>query len=161
MKFPKTFDGETIFEIENKIVYADTDYFYPSISKVIEIKGLDEEFTADCKEMILSGEEEGIENTENIEFAEIVYGQGAVSSTDFVDSKAYRREKDGRRKRSGSGTSNSRSGKNVLKSKSDTAPDESITPPKIRTTAQKTQFTFKLKEEVRKNSSNNPKSTVK
>jgi len=26
MKFPKTFDGETIFEIENKIVYADTDY---------------------------------------------------------------------------------------------------------------------------------------
>lgn len=50
---------------------------------------------------------------------------------------------------------------NLLKSKSDTAPDESITPPKIRTTAQKTQFTFKLKEEVRRNSSNNPKSTVK
>ncbi|MBE7050567.1 MAG: hypothetical protein E7394_07375 [Ruminococcaceae bacterium] len=101
-------------------------------------------------EVIEDYEQQGIKSEEYIEIIEAMSGQGTVSSTDFVDSKAYRREKNGKGKGSGSKTSNSRSGKNVLKSKPDTAPDESIAPPKIRTTAQKTQFTFKLKEELRK-----------
>lgn len=45
---------------------------------------------------------------------------------------------------------NSETENDVLKSKPDTAADETITPPKIRTTAQKTQAAFKLKEEVQK-----------
>ena len=150
MKFPKTFDGETIFEIENKIVYADTDYFYPSILKVVEFSDADIEHISYYMEVIEDYEQQGIKSEEYIESIEAMSGQGTVSSTDFVDSKAYRREKNSKGKGSGSGTSNSRSGKNVLKSKPDTTPDESITPPKIRTTAQLKQSAFELDERIRK-----------
>ncbi len=161
MKFPKTFDGETIFEIENKIVYVDTDYFYPSILKVVEFSDADIEHISYYMEVIEDYEQQGIKSEEYIEIIEAMSGQGTVTSTDFVDSKAYRREKNGKGKGSGSGTSNSRSGKNVLKSKPDTAPDESIAPPKIRKTAQKTQAAFKLKEEVQKNLNSRRKSSAK
>lgn len=124
--FPKSFEGETIFEIDNKLVYADTDYHYPSISKVITIHNLDTPELKQCIEVIIDGEGIGIESAENYSFAEIVYGEGTVSSADFVDSKAYRREKDGRRKRDGSGTFDSRSGKNVLKSKPETDTESEI-----------------------------------
>ena len=150
MKFPKTFDGETIFEIENKIVYADTDYFYPSILKVVEFSDADIEHISYYREVIEDYEQQGIKSEEYIEIIEAMSGQGTVSSTDFVDSKAYRREKNGKGKGSGSGTSNSRSGKNVLKSKPDTTTEENITPGKRRTTAQLKQSAFELDERIRK-----------
>jgi len=78
-----------------------------------------------------------------------VLGKGAVTKYDFESSRAFKREIATRTIKNSTRT-NSKSGKNVLKSKPDTAPDESISAPKIRTTAQKTQAAFKLKEEVRK-----------
>ena len=75
-------------------------------------------------EVIIHGEEIGIESTEYYSFAENVYGQGTISSADFIYSKAYRREKNSSRERSRSTANNGSGKKEILKSKPDTATDD-------------------------------------
>lgn len=150
MFFPQSFDGDYIIEVNDKLIFANADYLYPSISKVIAINDADLGIVEDCKEVIIDGETNGIESAENIEFAEALYGEGIITSADFVDSEAYRREKDSRRKGVGGGTSNNGSEEDVKLSKNGgTFIDEDIEPPVEVTSEEINANVFKLKKEIR------------
>lgn len=152
IKFEESFEGETIFEINNKLIYADTDYLYPSISKVIIINNAELNTIEDCKEVILDGETNGITSEGNIETAEFMFGKGIVSERNFVDSEAHRREKKHRGKTRGSQASDNRSGEDVLNSKESTGDTsvENIDPGVQGTQAISDAAYFELKKEVQK-----------
>lgn len=152
IKFAESFEGETIFEINNKLIYADTDYLYPSILKVIEFKDMKDNILSYCMEVVIDNEQQGIESSENIEITQALSGEGIITSTDFVDSQAYRREKNGQGKRRNSKLSDNQSGEDVLNSKesTDDTSAENIDPGIRGTQATSDAAYFELKKEVQK-----------
>ncbi len=102
--YQMSFDGEYIFDIENKLIYTDGNYSYPTITKVISF---DSEYENDillAKELILNeeGTQSGIDDA--IEVIEMLYGQGFVLQTNFEDSRTHAREVRGRKGTDSRGT---------------------------------------------------------
>jgi len=85
-------DGEYIFDIENKLIYTDGNYSYPTITKVISFDSVYEDDISLAKELILN--EEGVQSEIDnaIEIIETLYGPGFVTTTNVEDSGAYARQ---------------------------------------------------------------------
>lgn len=92
--FPQSSVGDYIFDVEDKLVYADDDYLNPTIFKVITFNTDDIDVINYCKEIIINEEEAGVDSDAIRETLELMQGKGIITSTDYVDSKAYRAEKD-------------------------------------------------------------------
>ena len=146
-------NGEYIFEISNKLVYTDGDFYYPEITKVVIFDSLNETILQGAREIIYDGEKARTNMDTTREIIKITCGETFERTISFENSRAYERQIRGRKGKN-SRTSDSRSGEDVeLYSKS--SPDSNTSnsdesPFKILTTEQQKLPSVQLKEEVRK-----------
>ena len=76
-------DGQLIYEIGDKLVYTDGDYYYPHISKVIAFNTNDNYWLEYGKESFYDGENYGYQTETIIEIVEAVLGEGAVETATY------------------------------------------------------------------------------
>lgn len=105
--FRMSFDGEYIFDINNKLIYTDGEYSRPIITKVVLFDSEYENDISLAKELILNEEGTQSEVDDAIEAIEMLYGQGFVIKANIEDSESYARQIRGRKGTDSGATSQS------------------------------------------------------
>ena len=98
MWFPRTADGDYIFETDDKLIFTDGDYLNPKISSVVVFEGLSAEEIEYGKEAAYRAAQRNKTGQECYEAIGYVLGQEYVTRTNPYADKAYQRGKNGRRK---------------------------------------------------------------
>ena len=99
MWFPKTPDGDYIFETDDKLIFTDGDYQRPQINSVVVFEGLDADEIEYGKETVWNAAEGGKSCEECCEIAQAMLGKGAVTATNPYTGRTYRKGKNHRGKR--------------------------------------------------------------
>lgn len=99
----KSIDGSAVFEIGNKVIVTNPDYYDPKLSRVYELDDINETSMATAKEFIYYGEKNGISIERTRQAIERIYPEGYVNIYDIRD---Y--ERNGRKESSGSGENGKR-----------------------------------------------------
>ncbi len=92
-KYTITSEGDYVIEVDNKLVYTDGDFDYPTISKVVTFNVKNQTEFYDVKEFYddISSATESEELSQSI--IEDVYGEGIISRRNFSESQAYARQR--------------------------------------------------------------------
>jgi len=144
-------DGEYIFSVGNKLIYTDSDYDYPEISKVITFNTNDNRIIDHGKEMLYYAEQQGYKIEEFIGIIKDVYGKEIIQTTTYRNFVSNRQSENSRGK--------GRNGKeNYSDSRENEVKQRGIAPTK------ETKFSIKnekLEKEMEKLGKNVPKKDLK
>ncbi len=112
--FHTAFDGQLIYEIDDKLIYTDGDYDYPLISKVVKFNTQNSFLLEYGKECFYDGENNGYKTDSIVEIIEAVLGEGTVETTTYSSYEANKRSKGTGNNGTVSSKVNRRGQKNVI-----------------------------------------------